>query len=98
VVAQAEHIPVHLGSLYVGVANLLRHLESREIELEPGDVVVTNDPYIAGTHLNDVMALKPVYRSGELIGYVVCKAHHVDVGARPLARYRSTPAACLRRA
>ncbi len=80
VVAQAEHIPVHLGSLYVGVTNLLRHLESRGIELEPGDVVVTNDPYIAGTHLNDVMALKPVYRSGELIGYVVCKAHHVDVG------------------
>lgn len=80
VVAQAEHIPVHLGSLYVGVSSLLQHLERRGVELEPGDVVVTNDPYIAGTHLNDVMALKAVHYAGRLLGYVVCKAHHVDVG------------------
>ena len=80
VVAQAEHIPVHLGSMVVGVASTLRCLEERGIELYEGDVVVVNDPYVAGTHLNDVMLLKPVYHGGRLVAYVVNKAHHVDVG------------------
>ncbi len=80
IVAQAEHIPVHLGSFRVGVANLLEWLEREGVELGEGDMVVVNDPYIAGTHLNDVMLLAPVYYGGRLVGYVVNKAHHVDVG------------------
>lgn len=80
VVAQAEHIPVHLGSFRVGVFNLLRWLSENGIDLEEGDMVAVNDPYIAGTHLNDVMLLAPVYYQGKLIGYVVSKAHHVDIG------------------
>ncbi|MDW7974781.1 MAG: hydantoinase B/oxoprolinase family protein [Sulfolobales archaeon] len=80
IVAQAEHIPVHLGSFRVGAQNALRWLGERGVELEPGDMVALNDPYIAGTHLNDVMLLAPVYVKGNLIGYVVNKAHHVDVG------------------
>ncbi|GAB6148087.1 hydantoinase B/oxoprolinase family protein [Stetteria hydrogenophila] len=79
-VAQAEHIPVHLGSMAVGVENTLRRLREEGEELEPGDVVMVNDPYIAGTHLNDVMLLKPVYAGGRLIAVVANKAHHVDVG------------------
>ncbi len=79
-VAQAEHIPVHLGSMSVGLANTLRYLEREGVELGPGDVVAVNDPYIAGTHLNDLMTLKPVYYEGELVAYVANKAHHVDVG------------------
>ncbi|BCS93444.1 hydantoinase B/oxoprolinase family protein [Metallosphaera javensis (ex Sakai et al. 2022)] len=74
IVAQAEHIPVHLGSFSVGVKNLLR-----QVELEEGDMVVVNDPYISGTHLNDVMVMAPIFQ-GRLLGYVVNKAHHVDVG------------------
>jgi N-methylhydantoinase B/acetone carboxylase, alpha subunit len=77
IVAQAEHIPVHLGSFYVGVKNLFKSLEE---ELEEGDVVATNDPYISGTHLNDVMVLTPVFWHGRLVAYIVNKAHHVDVG------------------
>ena len=80
IVAQAEHIPVHLGSFRVGVNNLLRWLEKENVSLEKGDMVLLNDPYISGTHLNDLMLLAPVYYENRLIGYVVNKAHHVDVG------------------
>lgn len=80
IVAQAEHIPVHLGSFHVGVVNLLRTLEREGVELEEGDAVLTNDPYIAGTHLNDVMVLYPVHWRGKLVAYIASKAHYVDVG------------------
>ncbi|ALL00945.1 N-methylhydantoinase B/acetone carboxylase, alpha subunit [Pyrodictium delaneyi] len=79
-VAQAEHIPVHLGSMPVGVRNMVEALERNGVSLGPGDVAVSNDPYITGTHLNDVMVLKPVYVDGVLVAYVANKAHHVDVG------------------
>ncbi|MCE4613422.1 MAG: hydantoinase B/oxoprolinase family protein [Desulfurococcales archaeon] len=79
-VAQAEHIPVHLGSMSVGVKSLAEYLESEGTSMEPGDVVLTNDPYIAGTHLNDVLAVKPVYYQGRLVAFVANKAHHVDIG------------------
>ncbi len=42
--------------------------------------MLLNDPYISGTHLNDVMVMEPIYVNNRLIGYVVNKAHHVDVG------------------
>mgnify|MGYP001770640468 CR=1 FL=1 len=80
IVAQAEHIPVHLGSFHVGVRNLLEHLRKEGEELEEGDAVLTNDPYISGTHLNDVMVLYPVYWRGKLVAYIASKAHYVDVG------------------
>ncbi len=80
VVAQAEHIPVHLGSFRVGIRRTLSWLRERGVELGEGDVVVVNDPYVAGTHLNDVMLLAPVHHRGELVAYVVNKAHHVDLG------------------
>ncbi|WP_291999226.1 hydantoinase B/oxoprolinase family protein [Caldivirga sp.] len=80
IVAQAEHIPVHLGSFRVGVKNILNWLNKEGVELGPGDVMLLNDPYISGTHLNDVMVMEPIYVDGKLVGYVVNKAHHVDVG------------------
>lgn len=80
IVAQAEHIPVHLGSFHVGVANVVRWMEREGVELGPGDALALNDPYISGTHLNDVMVLSPIYWQGRLVGYMVNKAHHVDVG------------------
>ena len=48
--------------------------------LGPGDVIVTNDPYPSGVHLNDVSLISPVFCDGELLGYVANLAHHVDVG------------------
>jgi len=79
-IGQAEHIPVHIGSLPLGLRNTLANLKSRGIEPRPGEMYFLNDPYIAGTHLNDVTVLRPVFLSGRLIGYTANKAHHVDVG------------------
>src|SRR5215467_9157785 len=51
-IAQAEHIPVHLGSLPEGIANTLAYLQQHGQQLSEGDMIVVNDPYVAGTHLN----------------------------------------------
>jgi N-methylhydantoinase B len=81
-IAQAEHIPVHLGSLPVGIANTLAYFERNGQQLDEGDMVVVNNPYIAGTHLNDITLIRPVYFEQQLIGYAASKAHHTDVGGR----------------
>lgn len=78
--AQAEHIPVHLGSLPWGLGNLIGRCTREGIELEEGSMVVANDPYITGTHLNDVTLMAPIYHRGELAAFTVNKAHHSDVG------------------
>ncbi len=81
-IAQAEHIPVHLGSLPVGIANTLAYLEQHGQQLEPGDMIAVNNPYIAGTHLNDITLIRPIYFEQQLVGYAASKAHHTDVGGR----------------
>jgi N-methylhydantoinase B len=79
-IGQAEHIPVHIGSLPLGLRNTLAYLNRKGIQPQPGEMYFLNDPYIAGTHLNDVTVLRPVFLMGRLIGYIANKAHHVDVG------------------
>jgi len=78
-VAQAEHIPVHLGSMALAVRNGLDHYSG---PLEPGDMLLLNDPYISGTHLPDLTLIAPIFHDGELIGYAANKAHHTDVGGK----------------
>lgn len=73
-VAQAEHIPVHLGAMPEAVAAIMRR------DPEPGDVFAINDPYSGGTHLPDITLVSPVAYEGEIIGYAVTRAHHSDVG------------------
>jgi N-methylhydantoinase B len=73
-VAQAEHIPVHLGAMPEAVAAIMRH------DPRPGDVFAINDPYSGGTHLPDITLVSPVAPGGEIIGYAVTRAHHSDVG------------------
>jgi len=80
--AQAEHIPVHLGSLPWGLAKTLDYCEREGVDLEPSSMIMVNNPYIAGTHLNDVTVIRPVYHSNRLVGYAANKAHHSDVGGR----------------
>jgi N-methylhydantoinase B len=80
--AQAEHIPVHLGSLPWGLTKTLEYCKREEIDLEPSSMLVVNNPYIAGTHLNDVTVISPVYYSNNLIAFVANKAHHSDVGGK----------------
>ena len=79
-VAQAEHIPVHLGSLPWGLRATLAWLAARGRRIEPGETIVVNDPYLSGTHLNDVTVIRAIYVAGDLVGYAANKAHHTDVG------------------
>ncbi len=89
-VAQAAHIPVHLGSMPLSVKECVGRMD-----LEPGDVAVLNDPYHGGTHLPDITFVTPVFGDGasgteppygrdapapHLIGFVASRAHHADVG------------------
>jgi N-methylhydantoinase B len=75
-VAQAEHVPVHLGSMLSALGPTL----ASAAPLEPGDVLVVNDPFIAGAHLPDVLFVSAVYAEGVHVGYVATRAHHSDVG------------------
>ncbi len=89
-IAQAAHIPVHLGSMPLSV---LAAVERFAGDLHPGDVVVLNDPYRGGTHLPDITLVSPVFfphphpspggrgaRGEGIIGFVASRAHHADVG------------------
>jgi N-methylhydantoinase B len=80
--AQAEHIPVHLGSLPWGLKNTLDFMAKESIEIEDGSMMVLNNPYIAGTHLNDVTVVRPIFFDGKLVGFSANKAHHSDVGGK----------------
>ena len=78
--AQAEHIPVHLGSMPASVSAVLDHLGDR---MGPGEQAIVNDPFAGGTHLNDITLVAPCFErpdGGRLIGWVANRAHHADVG------------------
>ena len=70
-IAQAEHIPVHLGAMPEAVAAVIAH------EPGPDDVYILNDPYTGGTHLPDITLV-----SRTELGFAVTRAHHADVGGR----------------
>ena len=70
-IAQAEHIPVHLGAMPDAVAAVMEH------EPAPGEVWAVNDPYTGGTHLPDITLVSPT-----AVGFSVSRAHHADVGGR----------------
>lgn len=78
-VAQAEHIPVHLGSMRFAVQQALERYEGGLVE---NDQILLNDPYLSGTHLPDMTLIAPFFCGGALISYVANKAHHSDVGGR----------------
>ena len=77
--AQAEHIPVHLGSMGLAVK---KGLEKLDEPLENGDMLLFNDPYISGTHLPDITLITPVFYKDEIIAYLANKAHHSDIGGK----------------
>jgi N-methylhydantoinase B len=91
-VAQAAHIPVHLGAMPLSVAAAV---EAFGADLAPGDLIVLNDPFRGGTHLPDITMVSPVFlppgQGGQLIGFAASRAHHADVGgmtpgSMPVAR------------
>jgi N-methylhydantoinase B len=75
-VMQAEHIPVHLGSMPAAVAAV------RARHHEPDRAWVLNDPFAGGTHLPDITVVTPVFLAATLIGFAASRAHHADVGGR----------------
>ena len=76
--AQAEHIPLHLGSL-LGVVEAVQ--EQFAGRIEDGDSFVSNDPYLGGgTHLPDVTVVTPLFHDGELLAFAASIAHHSDIG------------------
>lgn len=84
--AQATHIPVHLGSM----AWAMRDLVDR-FDWAPGHRLLLNDPYAGGTHLPDVTLIAPVFADDDLVGFVANRAHHADIGSEtpgsmPLSR------------
>ena len=78
-IANAPHIPVHLGSMDRSVATVLRELGD---ELKPGDVYMLNAPYNGGTHLPDITVVTPVFgeNSPDLLFFVAARGHHADIG------------------
>lgn len=76
-VANAPHVPVHLGSMSTCIgfqANLWKG------KLKPGDVIVSNHPSAGGTHLPDITVISPAFLGDEIIFYVASRAHHSDIG------------------
>ncbi|GAA0931418.1 hydantoinase B/oxoprolinase family protein [Streptomyces thermoalcalitolerans] len=78
-VANAPHIPVHLGSMSTSVKEVIRRRGSR---MRPGDAYAVNDPYHGGTHLPDVTVITPVFDAqGErVLFYVASRGHHAEIG------------------
>ena len=89
--AQAEHIPVHLGAMPASVAAVLERFEP-----EPGVQYAVNDPFAGGTHLNDLTLVTPIFVGSRHVAWAET-AHHADVGGEAPARCRLTPPASSRK-
>ena len=78
-VANAPHVPVHLGSMAESVNTVIAR---RKGSIRPGDSYMLNDPYNGGTHLPDITVMTPVFDSSEteILFYVASRAHHADIG------------------
>ena len=74
-IAQAAHIPVHLGAMPMTVRTILDMAP-----FEKGDIIALNDPYKGGNHLPDITTVAPIFYGERLIGFVATRAHHADIG------------------
>jgi len=75
--AQAAHLPVHLGSMPASVEAVVQALGPK---LKAGTCAVVNDPYRGGTHLPDITLVEPVFAGNRLLGFAANRAHHSDIG------------------
>lgn len=86
-IANAPHMPVHLGSMDESIKAVIRAHENR---MSPGDVFVLNAPYNGGTHLPDITVISPVFDEGGLVlFYVASRGHHADIGGITPGKIRS---------
>src|SRR5207245_7232182 len=76
-VAQAEHVPVHLGAMPYSVQAVMKEFKDDLVE---GDDIILNDPYRGGTHLPDITMVSPIFFKQKFVGFTANRAHHSDVG------------------
>ncbi|MBL6927431.1 MAG: hydantoinase B/oxoprolinase family protein [Acidimicrobiia bacterium] len=83
-IANAPHMPVHLGSMSETIKSVIAQNsepgDDQPSHMSPGDVFVLNAPYNGGTHLPDITVVKPVFEGADIIFYVASRGHHADVG------------------
>ncbi|PWB50984.1 MAG: 5-oxoprolinase [Anaerolineales bacterium] len=97
-IAQAAHIPVHLGSMPMSVQSAVQKFSASGERLSPGDTIIVNDPFLGGTHLPDITLVSPLFFDTGItaddmkpVAYVANRAHHADIGgispgSMPIAR------------
>jgi N-methylhydantoinase B len=85
-IAQADHIPVHVGALPWAT----RAVEKRFSEVAPGDVILLNDPYHGGSHLPDLTAFVPVFDGERRLYWAIVRAHQSDIGGATHGGYNPT--------
>lgn len=85
-VAQADHIPVHVGALQPAAAAIN---DAFGDDVRPGDIFLLNDPYFGGSHLPDVTAFAPVFIDDALAFWTVNRAHHSDIGGATYGAYNA---------
>ena len=85
-IAQAEHIPVHVGALPWAVRAVVDFFGD---DVHPGDVFLLNDPYHGGSHLPDLTAFVPVFADDALLFWTVNRAHHSDIGGATYGAYNA---------
>jgi N-methylhydantoinase B len=78
ILAQAMHIPLHLGAMACAMKGMLKEFSSEAFS--PGDMVIMNDPYLGAAHKPDIMVFTPIFFEGKCIAFVGNTAHHIDVG------------------
>ncbi|HLT35223.1 MAG TPA: hydantoinase B/oxoprolinase family protein, partial [Enhygromyxa sp.] len=81
-IANAPHMPVHLGSMGASVRAILRSRADSERGIRPGDAFAVNAPYNGGTHLPDVTVISPVFVADQLAFFVASRGHHADIGGK----------------
>jgi N-methylhydantoinase B len=86
-VAQAEHIPIHIGAMPLAVRALLARFEGN---IRSSDVLVSNDPYHGGSHLPDVTVVRPLFHRDRLAFFVAIRAHHNDIGGAAHGGYNAS--------
>ncbi len=97
-VANAPHLPVHLGAMSEAVKEQIRRQEGN---LKPGDVLVSNHPAAGGSHLPDITVITPVFKDNEIIFWVAARGHHADIGGispgsmPPNSRHIEEEGACI---
>jgi N-methylhydantoinase B len=80
--AQAETLPMFLGSMNFCVESSIARLAAEDDPMEPGDVIVSTYGYDIGTHQQDLSVVVPIFDGDRLVGYAATKAHHMDIGAK----------------